>query len=452
MSDFESALEKIKNLERIIEKQNILIDALVEQNRSLKAKEKNSEDVAMYISSIALEKSEVKQNTYHEQCQKQSYTIPGIDSGFQNAMPESITKKINTADVQAINCEIDERRDERKDFYDKCVPERQNDHILVAEAADQILMFLEKKHEKSMPFKPNFSFKEFVTYCTHMNYDIKAEFSKIKVGCGVRSYLCTNEKAFVYYVTENINDMSLDEAFCTLLILSRVIDRTVKIAVMYNLLQSLDNQYLLLHLAFSVLNGEVLGSSAVEITLRKILCFQLAIDSDVFRDSRIKEALRHISVSLSLSPEKEDLAKHVINIVENMDFRAHTMGAENIDEIVSIQMVCMFFDWEWSFDFLIRKYLFQKTGCRDMKSVYLMGTVASMGLALVGRHDSVAIVFDELRRYMHQNDVDIGAICYYFVKRLDPKAAYKWIRTNRRYIEERAVINIKSLLEDPVVF
>lgn len=417
MESLEAATKRIEELEKIVETQNALILALVEQNRALQGHGRDFADLVEYLKSLSLCKD----------------AVPG------------------ESHAQSTDAKNDGAREQGECAAHEEVVRENTEAGLIKEACEQIARLVDRVPTHPTRFRMNFTFKEFTAFCSSLDTNLRTDLGKIKMTAGVKSYVDLNKRSLIHYFVENVNEMDLCESFCILAVICRAVDLRVKLAIVYNLLAALSNPYLFLYLVYPVLRDEILGDSLLETTTKKILNFQFATDSEILVGTKIREALEIVSRSLKLERAKEDFAKCATDAIEKVGFDAAGIGEQNEDTI-SVQMICIFLDWEWCFDFLIRKYLwpaYQKTA--SPKVLYFLGTVASVGLVLVGKHESVMAVFDELARVMAAEDVRAGAVACYFVRRVDAEASHKWMAQHRTQIEDVALC-IDTLTQTPAFF
>ena len=447
-----SAQKRIRELERIVETQNVLIEALVEQNKRFRGAD--SAHTNGYLD-LLRGTSGGREKLGREGAGEGS----AQDSG--SCTHSSGSTSVEEQDVYGENGRAQSSRrlaDGRSEDDPADGPgagcggtERRTDDLVDA-ARHQIVSLLGRRTPRPLPFRPAFTFKEFFAYCSRLGYKTETCLEKLRIASGVKNYIDLNKRSLVYYFSENMDTMPLHESFCFLAVLSRAVDLPTKLAVFYNLLLVLSNPHLLLHLAYPVFCDEKPEATTVWNTTRKILCFQLSIDTSVFADQRIRDSLGRIAGALSLVPAKEDLAGYTTRMLDGMSPDLERLGEDDACEIFSLQLVCLFLDWEWCFEFLVRRHLYEAfANSRDPKILYLIGTAASVGLALVGRHASVMAIFDEMKAAMGGEDAVLGLVGCYFVERVDPMFSRKWLAANAKELGERGTkLSLRILCRPPL--
>lgn len=461
MNKTDLLLKRIKDLEKIVASQKVIINALVSYSSAKPVDEDNQS--MEYLANCSMPNYIADQRT--EKWSQHPEALADVQQSNILASRNPIQKSLDrsgAADVKSKPANHANRK--RQTSTDsqmtkkQCLKESSSEEGEVEESihgydeSEIALNILEVCNHSSTTaniFKGSCRFNQFVTYCVSLNSDYKMESSKFKITTGVKTYITLNLDGIILNIFDNMAKYSLLEVYSTFLVLNKEITPSVKLAMLYNVLLSA-NPHLLVFYVFPLMANTDFEDTILIETIRKVLNFQLTTDFEFFSDKSVVEFLKHIKKQLKLDVKPEDLNQHLLKCIGNINFKFNEM-LNYANEICSICLICLFYDWEYSYNHIVAEILTPMYKTDRPKSLYLLGTMATMGLVMVGRHESVERIMNFIQEHLNSNDTLLASIAYHFLKSVEPEICSIWYKQNESNILT-AEIDPEFLNRSPIMF
>ncbi|KCZ82228.1 hypothetical protein H312_00251 [Anncaliia algerae PRA339] len=458
--------EKIKKLEKTIRAQKIIISALIKYNEANKSAKDDTLDTMDYFvdditntstsdelvngneikekyntrrnndpSELKIENSreEVKLNNEIEE-ENADESLGEIKSNKINQNEEGKISKSKR--LKAKKVKEDTTKDSNKSENNEPCYISEEQKALGDAYENEIYSIINPETDLPMLFNENFTQREFIDYCATQGYTLYTNLFALKFTKEVTSFIETNRDALISYFLKNVNILPIKCSYSFLCTMRNFMDSNLKISFILNLMYELKDHLLLVYLLFPLTYNTAINLTVLGHSLKKIMEFQLDNNLKITTDKRIIEGLNHISVELDLSPGQNDLIKHIKSMIKSFQFDIRDPVDVCISEIYSLEIICMFYDWEWCYNHLIVDFIIPlRNKTNDIKYLFILGLIASIGLQLVGTTDSVMSIYEELLHIMQYGSFEDALVCYSFIQRVYPDFSTNWAIANKDKIQ-----------------
>lgn len=411
--------QRILELEDKISSQQIIIDALVAQQKlSIKRNICNSSESLP----IEFEQKKFKENSTEDEIFK---NLPIIGENFHES--ESNTQENSPLNIQnLIPIEILESKE-----TEACID---SEKILFINQVKDIFTSKLRKQE----FKANFTFKKFIEYA-EMSYEFNLNNKKIsKAKNPLKLYIESNLDKILKFIIDNITTLNMNQVCSTLFLINSEMDYKNKLVFIHDIALELTNCSKLLYFVSAILNNQELLKDTLSMTIYRILYHQYIIDTNIYNDPDIGEYLEIIRNNLSLCESSCSIWDHAISLIESNSLFSINKGNQNIKNVkpeiiengFSLRLICHYLDWDFTYNTIIVTQIAPSIKDSSSELIYYLGILAMDAYRYFKDDPSVIKIFEELRKYM--SDVsDLSVASYLILKQVFPNDCDKWLNAKR---------------------
>ncbi|KAM0671887.1 hypothetical protein CWI42_040240 [Ordospora colligata] len=397
IENLKQALERIAELERKIESQEIVISALVAEVKKVKETEDSSKQQ---------ERSECK-----------------------NIISECLEKNEYYCESKAEN-EYIKKMDDRNVSFEEDVEG----------------IFKSKKAQK--PFKEAFTVDSFIAYCRDMHSfglisrsDGK---SKKMFRCCIKQYV---EKV-TRHLMVNLNVYDLNTLCSAFNLLCAEMEYNHKLVIAHDIILLVDDFSRMPFIVSAVFNNQGIHSDVLGETVSNIVMHQCDIDSEMYSDSpNLVRYYARISANFGNHTDVKPLGDICSDLIGDI----HAFEDGEINEAIfprmySIRALCHYMDWDYSYNEFVCGVLYPRLVERQeaLCAVYMFSVVFN-ALRVFGEVESVKMSLEKLKGMIH-DDSELSAVCYMFVKQIDPDCAEQWFRMHGDRVKSVSAKYLKDVL------
>ncbi|KAH9411716.1 hypothetical protein HK407_04g08270 [Ordospora pajunii] len=397
IENLKQALERIAELERKIESQEKEISALVAEVKK---------DRGVACADRLQEHSECK-SLMHEDLEKSDYY-------FESKLEDEYEKKTS------------------------------NRNVSFEEDVEGI--FKAKKVQK--PFKEAFTIEAFIVYCRDMHsFSLvnKSEGkSKKMFRCCIKQYV---EKT-TRHLMVNLNVYDLNTVCSAFNLLCGEMEYNHKLVIAHDVILLVEDFSRMPFIVSAVFNNQGIHSDVLGETISNIVMHQCDIDSEVYSNRpSLARYYARISANFGGQTDIRPLGSICSELIS--DLRVFEEGEINetvFPRMYSVRALCHYMDWDYSYNEFVCGVLYPRLVERREAAcvVYMFASVFN-ALRVFGEVESVRISLEKLKEMMH-DDSELSAVCYMFIKQIDPDCAEQWFRMHGDRIAGVSAEYLKDVL------